>query len=127
LCFLAFMTVSLVSNVALAKRNTTPKSFIHNVRHSDDIELRTMAPVDVAALLAEDSAPSAIRVPFRVAYPIPLELSIDDAGTWETLPDGGTLWRLRIRSPGAVFLSFKFSDFELPAGAELHFVSVHRN
>ena len=86
-----------------------------------------MAPVDVAALLAEDAAPSATAVPLRVAYAIPLNLGMDNAGSWETLPDGGTLWRLRISSPGAVFMSFKFSDFELPAGAELHFVSVHRN
>ena len=58
---------------------------------------------------------------------IPLNLGLDNAGSWETLPEGGALWRLRISSPGAVFMSFKFSEFELPADAELHFVSVHRN
>ena len=78
-------------------------------------------------MIEEDAAPSETPVPFRVAYATPLNLGLDNAGSWETLPDGGALWRLRISSPGAVFLSFKFSDFELPAGAELHFVSVHRN
>jgi hypothetical protein len=47
-----------------------------------------------------------------------------DAGSWATLPDGRRLWRLRVRSPGAVFLSFRFSELALPEGAELDFVSV---
>ncbi|MBW2715147.1 MAG: hypothetical protein JRD03_03680 [Deltaproteobacteria bacterium] len=124
---IVFVAVSLVGNVAFAKRNTPPKSFIHNVRHSDEIDQRIMAAVNVAALLEEDAAPTAATVPVRVAYAVPLDLGIDNAGTWETLPDGGSLWRLRVSSPGAVFMSFKFSDFELPEGAELYFVSVHRN
>jgi hypothetical protein len=126
-CLLAFVAVSLIGHVAFAKRNTPPKSFVHNVRHHDDVDQRIIAPVDVAALLAEDAVFSETPVPLRVAVAIPLNLGTDNAGSWETLPGGGTLWRLRISSPGAVFMSFKFSDFELPAGAELHFVSVHRN
>jgi hypothetical protein len=56
-----------------------------------------------------------------------LNLSIEDAGTWETLPDGGTLWRLRVNSLNAHFLSYKFSKFVLPEGAELYFVSVYKD
>jgi len=126
-CLLLFAAVLLVGNVAFAKRVTTPKSFVHNVRHRDDIDQRITGPVNVAALLAEDAALGEARAPLRVAHVIPLSLGTDNAGSWEILPDGGKLWRLRVSSPGAVFMSFKFSDFELPEGAELHFVSVHRN
>jgi hypothetical protein len=126
-CLLAVVVAALAGGVAVAKPITPPKSFGHNLRHPDDIDQWIMAPVDVAALLAEDATPSIYPVPRRVAHVIPLNLGLDNAGTWETLPDGGKLWRLRISSRGAVFMSFKFSDFELPAGAELHFVSVHRN
>jgi len=125
-CLLVFMAVSVIGNIASAKRITPPKSFDHEVRGRDAIDRRTLPPVDVAALLTEDAEPREAPVPYRVAYAMPLDLGIDDAGTWETLSDGGTLWRLRIDSPGAVFMSFKFSDFELPPGAELHFVSVRR-
>jgi hypothetical protein len=126
-CLLAFVAVSLTGDVAFAKRITPPKSFTHSVRHQDDIDLRIMAPVDVAALLAEDAALGEDRLPVRVADEIPLNLGLDNAGSWEALANGGKLWRLRVSSPGAVFMSFKFSDFEIPAGAELHFVSVYRN
>jgi hypothetical protein len=40
-------------------------------------------------------------------------------GTWETLPDGQALWRLRIRAPGATSLNLGFTRFQLPRGAVL--------
>lgn len=63
----------------------------------------------------------------RVAFPMALNISIDNAGTWESLPDGGTMWRVRVNSNNAHFMSFKFSQFHLPPGAELYFVSVYRD
>src|SRR5688500_16146479 len=64
------------------------------------------------------------RVPFRVAEPIALDASLANAGTRETLAGGGTLWRLRVTSPGAVFLSFTLRDVSLPPGGRLSFYSV---
>jgi hypothetical protein len=65
--------------------------------------------------------------PRRVALPMQLNIDIDDAGTWESLADGATIWRLRVNSDYARFMSFKFSQFQLPPGAELYFVSVYRD
>jgi hypothetical protein len=44
-----------------------------------------------------------------------------------SLPDGWTIWRLRVNTENAQFMSFKFSEFVLPPGAELYFVSVYRD
>jgi hypothetical protein len=116
-----------VSGVAASKRPTAPKSFVHHLRPTADIESRSLPPIDLAARLAEDERLRDEPAPFRVAYAIPLRASPRDAGTWEEIPGVGSVWRLRVDSPGAVFLSFKFADFELPEGAELHFVSVGRD
>jgi hypothetical protein len=40
-------------------------------------------------------------------------------GTWEHLPDGQMLWRLRVLSPDAVHLSFGFHKFDMPETASL--------
>jgi len=123
----AFLAVFLACNAALAKQITPPRSFVHDLRDTANIDHRFVAPIDVAALLEEDRRPREVPGPFRVAFAVPLDLGPHDAGTWEILPSGGRIWRLRISSPGAVFMSFKFSEFELPEGAELHFVSVSRD
>ncbi|HYL74760.1 MAG TPA: hypothetical protein VEU96_11185 [Bryobacteraceae bacterium] len=39
-----------------------------------------------------------------------------DSGTWTTLPDGGSLWQLAVRSDGAAGVRIHFSDFSAGAG-----------
>ncbi|UCF41712.1 MAG: hypothetical protein JSW43_05130, partial [Gemmatimonadota bacterium] len=122
----AFLVALSLCSTALAKQITPPRSFAHDLRGTADIDHRFVAPIDVPALVEEDRRPRQVPVPYRVALAVPMDAGPRDAGTWELLPDGGRIWRLRVSSPGAVFMSFKFSEFELPEGAELHFVSVPR-
>jgi hypothetical protein len=77
-----------------------------------------MGPVDVAALLAEDAAQDG-KGPFRFGENIEVDLGFE-AGSWVTVPGGDRVWRLRVASSGAHSLSFIFSEYDLPAGAELY-------
>ncbi len=128
LTVLSFVIISLsLAGAASAKMITPPKSFLHEVPGLDEIDHRCMDSVDVASLQAEESLPAERSVPFKVAQPMPTEIGLDEAGTWDLLPEGGAIWRMRVSSPGALFLSFLFSEFHLPAGAEIHFFSVDRD
>ena len=118
------IALAFTSGAALAKPITPPRSFVHDLLDADQIDGRSPPPIDLAARIDEDARLRDEPAPLRVAFAIPLRASPEDAGTWEAIPGVGSVWRLRISSPGAVFLSFKFADFELPEGAELHFVSV---
>ena len=122
----AFLALSLVAGVASARPTTPPRSAAHDLLDVGSIDRLATASVDVLTLLAQDASRQG-PAPLRVAYAMPLRLGLEDAGTWEDLSDGGRVWRLRIDSPGAVFLSFKFAELTLPEGAELHFVSVKRD
>jgi len=44
-------------------------------------------------------------------------------GTWEVLPGGDRLWRLRVSCPGATDINLGFTRFRLPRGATLHLTS----
>jgi len=123
----ALIALILASPAAFSKPTTPPKSFSHDLLSAEEIESRSPPPIDLAARLAEAARPPDEPAPYRVAFAIPLRASLDSAGTWETIPGVGSVWRLRVSSPGAVFLSFKFADFELSEGAELHFISVSRD
>lgn len=113
-----------------AASGVRPVSFSQNVLSDERIEHHFLGFVDVEYLKFEDElrspGPDRTRVPFRVAEPVPLRLGLQD-GTREVLPDGGALWRLRVTSPGAVFVSFMLSRVSLPPGAELRFYSVDRD
>ncbi len=108
---LAFISVSF----AQVSAGGEPYSFSHNVR--GEIQTVTMPEVDVESLLMEDEdAPK--DEPFRFGYPNPVNYNLTNSGTWEDLPDGSRLWRLRIVSPGAQSINLIYDRFHLPPGGE---------
>ncbi len=103
----------------------TPISFTKAVRA--DIHAVTMPPVDVAALLAEDSIEQGKGIPYRFGFPFEVNYDLDNSGTWEDLNDGGRLWRLRIECPGAYSINLVYDEFWLPEGAKLFIYNEDRS
>ena len=58
---------------------------------------------------------------------VPVDLGFDNAGRWQTLPDGGHLWRLRIASDEATSLNLLYDTFWLPPGAQLFLYNEDRS
>jgi lysyl endopeptidase len=105
----------------LAQQRPIPPSQQHSsVRASSAVAMQTLPSVDVAALRAEDRARSDRVGPYRFGTVLDTDLSPKTHGTWERLPSGRWLWRLRLRSRDAVSLSVGFSQFGLPEGADLY-------
>ncbi len=91
----------------------------------DPVPVVVMPPVDVAALQDEDRASEGRKgAPWRFGKPIHVHMGLDDAGRWDTLPDGERVWRLAIRSTGAVSLNLAFDRYRLPPGAALYLRSA---
>ena len=76
-------------------------------------------PLDRVALAVEDEERLLSGQPYRFAVPQLVNITPDEAGTWETLPTGERLWRLRISCPLASSLNLGFTRFDLDPGARL--------
>jgi lysyl endopeptidase len=123
---LAAFSCLLAAPAAAARPDDGPLGLTRPVLSDEDIDQQFLRFVDVQSLrFADDDNALRPGVPFRVAEPQPAHFTLAASGTWEKLPDG-RLWRLRVTSPGAVFLSFGLSDFALSPGARLSFYSVDR-
>ena len=76
--------------------------------------------VDVPGLLQEDAANAGrFDIPYRIGYPMTTDLGPANSGTWETLDDGSRVWRLRVRSAGALWIALGFDVFRLQDGGRL--------
>ncbi|GAB4398785.1 MAG: hypothetical protein OHK0053_18010 [Microscillaceae bacterium] len=75
-----------------------------------------LSPPDIAKLLQRDIDEGLQN---RFAEALPLELHLQNAGFWMTLPNGDRLWRLHLIAPGAQSLRPLFEVFHLPPGAKL--------
>lgn len=85
------------------------------------IDYETMPAIDIEALQAEDMIADTISdIPWRFGDNIAVDLNPWNSGTWQTLENGNRLWRLGIRSPGALSINLSFNRYKLPPGAELY-------
>jgi hypothetical protein len=107
------------TNLFSGNAGTLPRSSLPGVQSIDTIERREMPRVDVEALLADDVERERSGKPMapRFAKNIPVEYTLDNSGTWETLDNGSRLWRLRLSSQGALSLNLGIEGFNLPDDA----------
>lgn len=93
-----------------------------------DVKTVIAHPISLDSIIAKESelnrrdienAQKGIPIsrPYLFGYPIDAHFDMNSSGTWDDLPDGGRLWRLRIFSPGAYSLSLAFDKFYLPKDA----------
>jgi lysyl endopeptidase len=104
-----------------AKMYEEPKSFSLADKSLQQVDRKEMKPIDPARLLQEDERRGKRRprpAPQRFAVAEEAAFGLDNAGTWQDVPDG-RLWRLRIHTPGAVSHNLGITRFELPRGAKL--------
>lgn len=77
-----------------------------------------MPAVDVQKLMEEDKAVESLSdMPFRFGYNFDVNYNLANSGTWQTLSDGSRVWRLAIRSAGAVSINLAYKNFHIPNGA----------
>lgn len=126
------LTISLLASafagVAAARERALPPSFAKSalLKPLAAITRQVAPPADIESILAREAEEGgdAKRRPVQFAAPEELPLSFAAAATWENLPDGGRLGRMRISSPGARSLNLTFRHFALSEGAGLWFYSL---
>ncbi len=109
----------LLSGPAMAQLSAggTPLSFEKKLGAA--VPTVEMAPVDVPAMLAQDTIEEEMGLPYRFGYPFDVNLGLDNAGAWEELPDGDRVWRLRVFCRDAFSINLMYNRYYLPEGARL--------
>jgi len=96
-----------------------PSQRTASVQDLSDVATHTVSPDrDNAALRAD--APVEPGTPYKFGKVLQSDLSPSESGTWEELPTGDQIWRLRLRSQEARSISLGFRPFSLPEDAQLY-------
>ena len=118
----ALVSLVLLPATLNARKGTPPESRSSRALPLTAVHVVNVPTASAQALLAEDAGEPPDE-PLRFANPVVLNITPESHGTWEQLPSGARLWRLRFHAAGATDLNFGFETFRLPAGATLHVVS----
>lgn len=96
-----------------------PYSF-KNTELKSNVDYRILPEVDVEQLLMEDAIDeNDPDIPWRFGKDMPVNYNLENAGTWEVLPNGDRLWRLEIISYGAFSINLIYSKYHMPIGGKL--------
>ena len=96
----------------------TPPSFTTEL--PSNIDVAELAKIDVDSYRADDKDRDAMGKLYRYGVDIPVNLTTENAGTWNYLKNGDRIWRLTIKSADAQALGVYYDDFWLPEGSELY-------
>jgi hypothetical protein len=115
------LTLTLAAAVdARAAVDAIPTASRYPVQPVERIGSVLGSPLDIEAIGREDVANDLPGVAPRYAIPEAVEISPATHGTWEALPDGARLWRLRVLGrEGVTSLNFGFTSFQLSPNARL--------
>ncbi len=121
-----FALLVLVLALPAAAEIPTPLAVALPAAPLDAVQAVRFGPLDRGWLALEDAAQDAKGLPPRYAVPHTVRLTPWTSGTWEELPGGLWLWRLRVRAEGAASINLGFTRFRLPAGARVQVYSSDR-
>ncbi len=97
------------------------------------VQTRTLPVQDNRTFLFEDEANYALAQqqglipPAQIARPQEVNFNLNNSGTWETLPDGSRIWRLRIVSPNATDTWLIYDQWRIVKPCELYVYNDDRS
>ncbi len=90
----------------------------------DAVQLIELPGPDYSAIASRDARRSEQGLPLLFADPNTVSIDPAQDGTWEWLPNGDVMWRIRVLSEGAAHLNFGFEHFDLPRTATMNMYSL---
>jgi len=113
-----FFVLSWFTLNAQIEHGGAPASF--DFKHLDtEVDHIRVNPPDMNQIMLEDSQYEGKDGLYRVSRILPIELNMENSGTWTELPDGRRIWRLKITSEGAKALAVHYNYIYLPNGSQL--------
>ncbi|MBU0765178.1 MAG: PKD domain-containing protein, partial [Bacteroidetes bacterium] len=121
------ITLFFMTNYAVAQisKGGTPPSF-KELSVSDDIDIHVLPEIDMSVIPLLDDQSEKNGTFLVSGMSVPVNLGIDDAGTWTTLRNGRKIWRFTLISTDAKALSVSYDNFWLPPGGQLFLYNKYK-
>jgi subtilisin-like proprotein convertase family protein len=112
---------------AVAREGEPPKSFSQNLSFETSKTVVELPAVNVNQLLQKHQYQPGEAKPLRFAVPNEVSFDPRQDGQWLTIEEGpytgDRIWQMRFSAKNATDMNFGLSQFHLPKGVELHFIS----
>lgn len=107
------------SSFAQLSKGGTPYTFMNTAQPKSAIQVKQLPAPDMVTVAANDLINDMSKETYRIGLKYPVNYNVMNSGTWETTSDGGSLWRLRVKVPGAKALGLYYHNFYIPDGGKV--------
>src|SRR6218665_1540171 len=97
-----------------------PKTFLAKNMVLHPLTATEIAAPDAMTLNGMDREDEKNGTLRKIGRSIPTNLTPQNSGVWDVLPDGGKIWRLKLHVPTAKAIGVYYDQFYLPAGSTLY-------
>lgn len=122
---LLFLSLLLQTSESQAQisQGGNPRSF-SKIAPYTSVPVLSPGRIDLEKLQEEDAQRRAMGKEFdrRFGHNFYVNWNTENSGIWTELPGGDRLWQLRISCPEALSVNLTFSQYKLPAGADLFII-----
>lgn len=124
---LFFMALLAIGGAVSAQMSYGGMPHVGDLKKAHALKSIDLPHIDNASLMLEDEALNHKGRPYRVGTVHDVRIGNATHGTWDTLADGGRLWRVAVSSEGATFVHPIFDTFVIPNGAEVFVYTPSRD
>lgn len=115
-----FFILCLFTFTAFSQGGTESDPISWNLNLNQNPTPIELPPLDFGMVSRQDSINDLDKtVPWRYGIERTIAINTQQNGMWNSLSNGGKLWRVAIKSPRALNLSVNFNNFFLPKGSRL--------
>ena len=111
-----------LTNITFARVGNQPPSQRLNLLEKQDMSLYQLEEVHIEKMLQKYIPQDYQPKPVKFAIGNDTKITTTTHGTWTDVPYG-KIWNLRFTSKNATDINFGFTEFNLPKGVELYFMS----
>jgi hypothetical protein len=120
LALLVVVTALTATFAGASVTEALPTAMLHDgVLAVSALKTIEIPSIDRDAVALEDEARARAGLAPRYAIPTPVSITPHASGDWEDIGLGERLWRLRIRSVGAVSINLGFGQYFMPKASKL--------
>ncbi len=83
--------------------------------------------INAPTVIEINNASNSGKGPYCVGILKPTQISSKNDGLWTTNSDGSKVWRLKIKSKGAIGLTLHYKEFFIPTGGEVFLYNKNKN
>lgn len=126
-CLTIILFAILITGFSHARQGDPPKSLSQNIQFKSTQSTIRLPAVDVKQLLQKHQATHGDAKPLRFATPNDMTVDPQQDGQWLTISQGpfagDRIWQMRFQAKNATDMNIGITQFELPKGVEIHFIS----